>query len=138
MTTRTFRKPMARSQIKADPVTSEVRAFVLVRDRGCIAVKVDTGHVCQDQWGNVHAAGDLARLTLDHVKDAPRLGRRAPSDPAHLVAMCWAANVLGWASAHRAEERAYLRAVADPEPEHTHVDPVFGCDSCYRGPEATP
>jgi hypothetical protein len=39
------------------------------------------------------------------------MGKRAPSDPAHLVAACWAANVLGWCSAHRAEERAYLARV---------------------------
>ena len=26
--------------------------------------------------------------TVDHVKDAPMMGRRAPSDMSHLVAMC--------------------------------------------------
>lgn len=118
-----FRKPMKRSVIKADPVTTEVRAFVLARDRGCVAEKLDRSHECRDQWGNPHRPGDLARLTLDHVKDAPRLGKRAPSDPAHLVAMCWGANVLGWASAHRPDERAYLRSIEDPVPHSDCVDP---------------
>lgn len=128
----TFRKPLRRSRMRQDPVTTQVRAFVLSRDRECIARKVDGElHVCRDQWGNVHRAGDLARLTLDHVKDAPRLGKRAPSDAAHLVAMCWDANVNGWASAHRVEERAYLAAVEDPHA--AHIDP---CSSVCRA--ATP
>lgn len=114
---------MTRSSIKADPVTSAVRAFVLARDRGCVAAKLDQEHICHDQWGNLHFADDLGRLTLDHVKDAARMGRRAPSDPAHLVALCWDANVLGWASANRAEERAYLRAVEAPDDHAAHVDP---------------
>lgn len=95
-----------------DRVTSELHAAVLVRDRACFLSKMDAGHSCRDQWGNPHAPTDLAMLTLDHVKDAPRMGKRAPSDLAHLVAMCWAGNVGVPSKAVREAERAYLARVA--------------------------
>lgn len=48
-------------------------------------------------------------MTLDHVKDEPMMGRRAPSDEGHLVTLCWEAHVnTGWATSHRPELRAYL------------------------------
>jgi hypothetical protein len=71
-------------------------------------VRLDPEHTCRDQWGYPHASNDLDKLTLDHVKDQPRIGRRAPSDPGHLVAMCWASNVGVPSKAVRMAERAYL------------------------------
>jgi hypothetical protein len=47
--------------------------------------------------------------TVDHVKDAPMMGRRAPDDPRHLIAMCEAHNI--WhppSKALRQAEREYL------------------------------
>src|SRR5262245_56717306 len=128
-----FRKPPRRSPIRRDPVFPEVRDYVLRRDGRCLASRITEGHVCRDRYGNVHAPTDQLRLTVDHVKEEARLGRRAPSDPAHLVALCWDANVNGWASAHRIEERAYLRVVESPTGEHEwHVDPVAGCEACFQ------
>jgi hypothetical protein len=52
------------------------------------------------------------RLTLDHVKDQPMIGKRAPSDMAHLVTLCWHHHLDGWATSHRPELRDYLRSKA--------------------------
>ncbi len=76
-----------------DPVTPEVRRAVLLRDQSCLMWQFDPYHVCRSQWGEVHAPTALTMLTVEHVKDQPRMGKRAPSDPAHLVALCWGANV---------------------------------------------
>lgn len=107
---------MRRSPIHRDPVTPDVRLAVLVRDSGCVAVTL--GEPERDCQG---------RLTLDHVKDQPRMGKRAPSDGAHLVTLCWAHHLNGWATSHRPALRAYLVRVND---DCGHVDPVHGCASC--------
>ena len=87
---------------RADPVTPVVRLAVLERDGGCVAVRL--GESPADCGG---------RLTLDHVKDQPRMGRRAPSDAAHLVTLCEAHHLWsGWATSHRAALRTYL---AEPQ-----------------------
>jgi len=65
------------------------------------------------------------RLTLDHVKDQPKIGDairkrgpgrkhryRAPSDEAHLVVLCEWHHLAGWATAHRGDLRDYLASKA--------------------------
>ena len=87
---------------RKDPVTQEVALFVIQRDSGCVAVRL--GESPADCSG---------RLTLDHVKDQPAMGKRAPSDPRHLVSLCEAHHLWsGWATSHRPELRRYLEAVA--------------------------
>jgi len=82
----------------ADPVTPELRLTVLERDQGCIAVRL-----------GADPAGCAGALQLDHVKDQPMMGKRAPSDAAHLVTLCRRHHVdTGWATSHRPELRAYL------------------------------
>ena len=99
---------------RRDPVTPELHAAVLVRDRRCVRSKMEPEHGCRDRWGNPHAATALEYLTLDHVQSAyGRMGRRAPSDMAHLVSLCWDAHLGGWATSHRPELRAYLAEVSD-------------------------
>jgi len=90
-------------------VTSDLRRLVFVRDGWrCMAPVLDpNADACRDRWGSIEAKD----LTVDHVKDAARLGVRAPSDTAHLVTLCHYHNGNGWASAHRALERAYLRSL---------------------------
>ena len=57
----------------------------------------------------------LGPLTLDHVKDQPMMGKRAPSDPQHLVTICLSHHVeTGWATSHRPLLRTYLKALYDP------------------------
>jgi hypothetical protein len=68
-------------------------------------------HVCRDQWGNRHSAWNLSRLTLDHVKDELGMGKRAPSDKRHLVAMCHAGNTKPPTAIEREAERKYLAEV---------------------------
>ena len=99
------RKPL-RSRSKRDPVSSQLRTAVLERDRGCIAPRV-----CDC----ITSQGCSGRLTLDHVKDQPRMGKRAPSDPSHLVTLCWHHHLDGWATAHRPELRKYLRGLEGKE-----------------------
>ena len=94
-----------------DRVTTAVADDVFARDRMCVLWKLDPHHICRDRWGNVHAADDLWRLSLEHVKSELRMGRRAPSDRAHLVAMCYGGNLAIPDKATRAELRDYLLAV---------------------------
>jgi len=83
-------------------VTPELRLAVLERDGDCVA-----GWVCGHEGDECRG-----RLTLDHVKDQPRMGKRAPSDMAHLVTVCEHHHLDGWATSHRPELREYLRGVA--------------------------
>jgi hypothetical protein len=94
------RSTMRRQRTRPDPVTGEVYIAVMARDDGCVAVKL--GEPAADCRG---------RLTLDHVKDQPRMGKRAPSDPAHLVSICEWHHLYGWATSHRPELRTYLQGV---------------------------
>lgn len=88
--------------MRRDPVTADVALAVLRRDAGCVAVILGE---------SPEACG--GRLTLDHVKSEPRMGKRAPSDEAHLVALCERHHLhTGWATSHRPELRDYLRSVA--------------------------
>ena len=83
-------------------MTPDVRVAVLERDQGCVAVLLDADPGTCD-----------GRLTLDHVKDQPRMGKRAPSDAAHLVTLCERHHLWsGWATSHRPALRQYLRSVA--------------------------
>lgn len=93
-------KPRRKSRKRRDPVSPEVRILVLSRDGGCVAVLLGED-----------PAGCRGRLTLDHVKDEPRMGKRAPSDPRHLVSLCEHHHLDGWATGHRPLLREYLRGV---------------------------
>lgn len=103
------RTPLRRSARKADPVTPDVRLAVFARDGGCVAVRLGED-----------PASCSGRLTLEHVKDALRMGKRAPSDTAHLVALCEGHTEDGaraghqWNTAreHRQAVRAYLEGGA--------------------------
>lgn len=85
---------------RRDPVTPEVWEAVMERDRGCVLARLDATHTCS------------GRLTLEHVKDQLRAGRRAPSDPQHLVVLCYASNVGVPSKTQRAAIRAYLESRA--------------------------
>ena len=70
----------------------------------CPAVVMDPS-----QWGNC-----WGHWSLDHVKDAPMIGKKAPDDEDHLIALCAAHDERGmhrgkvWNTSHREEERQYL------------------------------
>jgi hypothetical protein len=83
-------------------VKPAVALAVLRRDAGCVAVTLGAS-----------SSECRGRLTLDHVKDQPRMGVRAPSDEAHLVSLCEYHHLeTGWATSHRPELREYLVRVS--------------------------
>lgn len=91
-----------------DPVTPDLRRWILLRDGGCIAPVVDLA-----QLGSCSG-----RLTLDHVKTESRIGKRAPSDEYHLVTLCeWhhqgqkAGAIWATTKEHREWLRMYLEWV---------------------------
>lgn len=109
---------MARLRRK-DPVVKDVAREVLRRDNyECVAPKIARENLeeidrCQAKWGqpllgSVDDGTAVGYLTLDHVRDHPMMGKRAPSDIQHLVTLCYHHHLDGWATAHRPELRAYL------------------------------
>ena len=103
------------SRAKPDPVTGAVRWAVIHRDGMCVLAKLDPEHQCRDQWGEPHARYDQRKLTLEHVKDDLRMAKRAPSDTAHLVALCAGANIGVPSHEQREQMRAYLRSFEPPD-----------------------
>lgn len=100
---------------KRDPVTPELREAVLRRDGSCLMAQFDPRHVCRDRWSVPHAAWAVNMLTIEHVHDGYGMtGRRAASDMAHCVALCWSANVGMPSSEARTFFREYLKRVAGP------------------------
>jgi hypothetical protein len=99
---------------RRNPVTPAIREAVLLRDGSCVAAILDPEHLCHSEWGALHSPWRLDLMTLDHVQEGyGRMGVRAPSDPAHLVTLCWGAHLLThWATSHRPELREYLAGVA--------------------------
>jgi hypothetical protein len=102
-------------------VTPTIRAAVLTRDGFmCRAPFLDTTtDPCRDRWGDAVVIGTRAyhdALTLDHVQSSGgRMGKRAPSDPAHLVTLCWHHHLNGWATSHRPMLREYLTRTEGPD-----------------------
>lgn len=90
---------------RKDPVTPELRELVLRRDGECLMAKFNAAHVCRDAMGRPHAAWALSMLSIEHVKSDLAMGKRAPSDAAHCVALCHGANV----AVPSKEARAFFR-----------------------------
>jgi len=107
---------------KPNPVTGAVRWAVVHRDRMCVLAMLVTGHVCRDQWGERHASYDQRKLTIEHVKDELMMGRRAPSDVGHLVALCAGANIDVPSKSDREAMRHYLAGFYAPESEARVMD----------------
>lgn len=86
----------AKRRGRSDPVSPLLRIEVIQRDGGCVAPVLGAEDPCRGP------------LTLDHVKDAARMGVRAPSDRRHLVTVCRHHHLDGWATSHRPALRVYL------------------------------
>ncbi len=119
--TRDFRRKAWRRKSE-DQVSPETHAFVMLRDGRCFLDRMHgAAHCCRDRWGVGHFPNELEKLTLDHVHlDGATMGKRAPSDAGHLVAMCWAGNVKPPSHAEREAERAYLAELAALEERVRH------------------
>lgn len=110
-----MRRTPLRRKPKSDPVTPTLREEVLQRDDwGCVAPLLGATTFCRDRWGDRYGAEQ--DLTLDHVKDQARAGKRAPSDRAHLVTLCYYHHITsGWATKNRLALRGYLLRVEKKE-----------------------
>ena len=109
---------------KKDPVTPEIYAQVVSRDAEYISRHtprmIDRKNlkkkplclapILDSSQSGVCSGG----MTLDHVKSQPMMGKRAPSDAAHLVTLCENHHLwTGWATSHRPLLREYLREVTE-------------------------
>lgn len=68
--------PIKRVKIRPrkDPVTSELRAYVLARDGGCVGRFISTP--CEGP------------IEIDHVRASGGLGLRSPSEKGNLISLC--------------------------------------------------
>ena len=110
----------AKPRDEADKVTPEMYQFVMERDHHrCQAPLLDPqAGECRSKWSTPFD-GEVPYwstqldvwLTLDHVPDRGQnaLGKRAASDPAHLIVICWGHHLGGWATSHRDLERDHLQ-----------------------------
>lgn len=109
---RRYRQRRYKNLTRPDPVTPGLRGEVLaLDDYRCVAPKLGATDMCRNRWGSpIIVTGKMphSALTLDHVKDQPRMGKRASSDRQHLVTLCWHHHLDGWATSHRPELREYL------------------------------
>jgi hypothetical protein len=107
------KKPHARkpARARADKVSGTLRLEVLRRDGVCFLRTLYDDHVCFGKDDRQHASTDLDKLELDHFwLDGARMGDRAPSDLAHLVAMCcWGNTRRNPPREVRMAEREYSR-----------------------------
>lgn len=106
-----MRRTPLRHKTPPGRVQGDTRREVLERDKGCVLAFLEPGHVCRDQWQRIHEPEDLGKLTVEHVKDEIGMAKRAPSDPAHMVALDFAANIRPPTKAQRGLFRAYLASL---------------------------
>lgn len=91
-------------------MSQALREAVLLRDRECIAAVLDKSHRCRDRHGYEHEPDDIARLTVEHVRELAGGERR--DTYGWLLALCHDANAVShWGSANRDICRAYLEGV---------------------------
>lgn len=95
-----------------EAVSPGLHRAVLERDRFCFLFLLDPHHVCYTRFGNRHEPDDKLRLTVDHFwLTGARLGRRAPSDLEHLVALCAIENNRPPSHKTREAERDYVEGM---------------------------
>ena len=109
-------KPWRRAE--ADKVTPDVRSEVMRRDQGCVANLLGAKDACTDAWGRaliLQGRYTPYLLELDHIRPAAMTGKRGPSTPRWMVAMCPGHHRLGnppWATSNRDLIREYLDRVS--------------------------
>lgn len=116
MTVTAAPKPTRRPRRRGhrDPVTTDLYHYIVARDGyECVAPSLGAPDRCANRWGRTWPPGGFTSndLTLDHVRDQPMTGKRAPSDARHLVTLCWHHHLDGWATANRLVLRDYLARV---------------------------
>ena len=110
--------------MRSDRVTPSMRAYVLHRDGyRCQAPTIDPSQAgtCRSKWGypitRWLAMDDGDKLTLHHVNTGGGgMGLRAPSDPEHLLTLCWWHHLgyaagSNWATKSVTSIREHLRRI---------------------------
>lgn len=82
-----------------------------MKENGCLAPALDSSE----------SGKCSGRLTLDHVRDQPMMGKKAPDDERHLVTLCeshhlWTQAGRNWATANRPLLREYLEEMYESDP----------------------
>lgn len=85
---------------------------VMERDKGCVLHFLEPGHVCRTVFAAEHPWNMVELLTIEHVKQDLRMGKRAPDDIHFIVALCGSANNRPPTKVQRAMFRDYLARVA--------------------------
>ena len=85
---------------RREAVPDWLPGYLSARDRGCVPARLGAPDPCS------------GRMTIEHVKSEPMMGKRAPSDKYHTVLACMGHN-LGWCLTSEAKdrERDYLLRV---------------------------
>lgn len=81
---------------REDRVTDELMNLLWRRDKGCVLAQVEKDHLCRDRFNNWVRFDDRTPgvITPEHFwEDYAVKGDRAPSDLAHTVLLCAAANI---------------------------------------------
>ncbi len=103
---------MIRRKPHRDPVTPELRDYILARDKGCVGALLDMEGPCD------------GRIEIDHVLNAG-LGKRGPSIPLNLASLC---------SFHHREKTDHARAWRGLLIEYLcNVEPVHSADELAGG-----
>ena len=90
-----------------------LRWEVFARDTACVLSFLEEGHICRDRWGQVHDANNFDLLSLEHVKrEGSMMGRKAPTDARHLVALDAYTNISVPSKKQRELMRGHLDRVA--------------------------
>jgi hypothetical protein len=100
-----------RAHPQRDPVSHQLHAEVIFRDKECVAAKLGFTHECRNAFGQLHPSTATGQLTVEHVKDDLAMGRRAPSTRRTLVALCHSRNVAVPSRAMRTAFRDYLARI---------------------------
>lgn len=106
-----------------DPVTIELRNAVIHRDRQQCYKRMGKYDPCVAGFlFPTESTSCSISLTLDHVKDEPRMGKRAPSDEQHLVTLCSYHHLESpWATSNRPALRWYLKSLYAENPGQNAV-----------------
>lgn len=95
-----------------DRVSNDVAAKVFARDGFCVPYLLLAPGACADRAGHPILPTQTWLMTLDHCKDEPGMGKRAPSDPEHLITACAFHHLeSSWVTGNRPLIRRYLTEV---------------------------
>lgn len=113
-------KPSAGTQIP-----TAIRIAVRARDRYCVCDRAGFPKAVLSQ-----CRASYTEPELDHVRASGGMGMKSETSERNLVLLSgWCHR---WKTEHGREARMLLLAYLERVTEHTHVDPVPGCNDCLE------